>query len=133
MGRENSGRLPDSVEPRRPRAWRGHMPPSPRLRQQLTVGRRFDALGQMPAGLRELRTLKHGERSFQPDGARNVRAFEQVLERLQRVGAQIAQIVIQSCNVFAAGILDGGLELRLGAEPVMNGSSVNTGLSARGA
>ena len=89
--------------------------------------------GRYQPGLRELRTLKHGERSFQPDGGRNVRALEQVLERLQRVGAQIAQIVIQSCNVFAAGILDGGLELRLGAEPVMNGSSVNTGLPARGA
>ena len=51
----------------------------------------------------------------------------------QRVGCQVAHLVTQGGGVFTPGILDGGLELGRGSEPVVNGGSVQSGLTGHGA
>ena len=93
---------------------------------------RFDAGRQIPASVREARTLEDSQGGFQADGVPGVWISHKVLESFQRAEGQLAHLVLQSFHKFKLGVFHGGFELRIAPEPVMNGGSVDTSLLGRG-
>jgi len=82
----------------------------------------------MPARVRGVRALQDGERGFEPEGRRGERVVEQVVQGLQREGGQLAHPVIQRLGVFGLRGLDGDLEVRLAADPMVDGGTVDAGV-----
>ena len=80
-----------------------------------------------------MRALQDGEGRFQPDGRRGADILEQVVESKHRADGQLAQAVIQFGGVFGLRSPDGGLELGLVADPMVDGSAVHAGLFGCGA
>jgi hypothetical protein len=70
----------------------------------------FDALGQVPAGLWEMRALEDGESRSKAYGGRSFRIIEQAAKSFDGAGGEVAHAVLQSGDVFALGIFEGGLE-----------------------
>ena len=95
----------------------------------MLLARIFDALGQMPTAIGKMRTLEDGESGPQPDGGRGFGIFEQTAQRLDGESGEVAHAVTQDGDVFALGFFEGRLEQRLGAEPVVNGGAVDTGVA----
>jgi hypothetical protein len=93
---------------------------------------RFDALGQIPAGMGEPGAVEDGKRCFQANGGRNILTVEQAAKRFEGAGAEVAQLIVQSAAIFAPGIFRGGLERRLMAEPIVDRGSVRAGLKGGG-
>jgi hypothetical protein len=87
---------------------------------------RFDADRQMPTVIREARTLEDSQSRFQPDAALGIWIFEQSMESLQRSVGQLAHLVSKGFNVFELGIHNGGFELGLVPEPMVDRGSVDS-------
>ena len=84
----------------------------------------FDALGQMPAGLGKMRALENGQCGSEADGGWRVWVVEQVAERFDGAGCEVAHAVLKGFDIFALGFLEGCCEDGLGPEPVVNCGAV---------
>jgi len=89
----------------------------------------FDALGQVPAWLWEMRTLEDGESRSEADGGRSFRVIEQAAESFDGAGGEVAHAVLESGDVFALGFFESGLEYGLVSKPGMDCGAVETGVA----
>jgi hypothetical protein len=80
-----------------------------------------------------MRALQDGERRFQAEGRRGGGVLEQIVESEQCAGGQLVDAVIHFGGVFGLCSPDGGLELGLVANPMVDGGTVDAGLFGCGA
>jgi hypothetical protein len=91
------------------------------------IGIDFDGLGERP-----VRTLEDGQRGFQLQRGRESGVVEKVTERLEGAAGEFAELVTEGFAGFAAGVEDGGSEVGLMTEPVVDGGAVDAGFFGRG-
>src|SRR5207248_8954328 len=65
----------------------------------LLLTRRFDALGQMPAWLRNVRSLENGQGCPKANGGWGIRVVQQIAEGFDGAGGEIAHTVAQTFAV----------------------------------
>jgi hypothetical protein len=76
----------------------------------LLLARGFDALGQVPVWLGEMRSLEDGKRGSETNGGRGIRVVKKIAKSFNRAGGEIAHAVAQSFDIFALGFLEGRFE-----------------------